>query len=160
MGTTYHLSESPVKVKADVGEESTGMTAFEYCSSPSDAESLSKGQTKLSSSFSWAPLSSGWFTGTGFFPLSLLPPCTIDSSCGVRDDPCPSSPSFKMRYCSENRQGSGEPKVSMCFPTETRKTAAGSTLGLLIDREGGIDGGNSASSKDELAVINGVPYGL
>jgi hypothetical protein len=42
VGTTYHLAESPVQIKADVG-----CPAFEYCS---DAEPLSKGQTKLSGS--------------------------------------------------------------------------------------------------------------
>ena len=38
----------------------------------------------------------------------------------------------------------------MCFPSEARRTAAGSTLGLLTDREGRIDGDNSASSRGEL----------
>ena len=43
VGATYHLPESTGQVKADVGVKSNDITAFEYCSSPSDAESLSKG---------------------------------------------------------------------------------------------------------------------
>ena len=43
MGAMYHLPESTGQVKADVGVKSNDITAFEYCSTPSNAESLSKG---------------------------------------------------------------------------------------------------------------------